>query len=107
MFNFNTYVPANEIWSTSPSHTDKGEKPGFVRGFNIEVIVSDGTRTWLSCEYIEGDPNEHFNDEFHLWYYNEHGWKPTGRITFRGYGIERYDYAERDTFIEPVEDDAV
>lgn len=106
MFNFNTYVSANEIWPTSRSHTDKGEKPGLVRGYNIEVETKDGT-DWLSCEYIEGDPQEHFNDAFHQWYYVEHGWKPTGRITFRGYGKSLYDPRERDEYVELVEDDAV
>lgn len=106
MFEFNTYVPANEIWSTSVRHTDKGEKPGYVRGYNIEVL-SDGELHWLSCEYIEGDPQEHFNDSFHQWYYREHGWTPTGRITFRGYATQYYDWEERDMFINPVEDDEI
>ena len=107
MFNFDTFVPANEIWPSSVSHNDKGEKPGYVRGYNIEVTTRDGNLEWLSCEYIEEDPQEFFNDDFHLWYYKEHGWTPTGRITFRGYAIQRYDWEERDMFIYPVEDNEV
>ena len=107
MFNFNNYVPANEIWPNSLSHLDKGEKPGLVRGYNIEVTTKDNDKQWLSAEYIEGDPNEHFNDEFHLWYYTEHNWVPTGRITFRGYAIQKYDWEERDMFIYPIKDEEV
>jgi hypothetical protein len=30
------------------------------------------------------------------------GVTPTGRVSFRGYGVERYDPGERDTYIEEV-----
>ena len=105
MFEFNTYVPAAEIWPTAKSHEDKGSRPGLVRGYNIEVTTADGNTDWLSCEYIYEDPNKFFNDEFHLWYYTEHGWTPTGRICFRGYGIESYDWEERDSYIKPCDED--
>jgi hypothetical protein len=96
------YVPAKEIWPNAKNHTYEGVKPGLVGGFCIEVMLKDGSTDWLSCEYVHGDPITEFNDDFHRWYYNEHQWTPTGRISFRGYGIERYDPSERDTYIEMV-----
>lgn len=101
MFEFNTYVKANEIWPKSKTHIDLGLKTGFVRGYCIEVKTKDGV-DWLSCEYIHGEPQKHFNDEFHLWYYEEHGWTPTGRISFRGYAVEAWDYEIGD-YVEDVE----
>ena len=103
MYIFNNYVPASYIWPTANDYIDFGYKPGLVRGYNIEVRTKDGEMDWLSCCYIHEDPQEYFNDEFHLWMYKEHQWKPTGRICFRGYGREVYDPDEHDTFVIPVE----
>lgn len=104
MFKFTDYVLANEIWPTAKVYVDKGPISGYVRGYNIEVTTASGTTDWLSCSYIYNTPEEYFNDAFHLWWYKEHGWVPTGRICFRGYGIEAYDHEERDYFVEIVED---
>lgn len=102
MINITEYVPANEIWPTAKTFIDKGYRSGLVRGYNIEV-TRNGETFWLSSEYIHGDPDVELFDEFHQFYYNDINCKPTGRICFRGYGVERYDYEERDTYIEPVE----
>lgn len=108
MFKFNEVVLSSAIWPNTKDHVDYGYRCGYVRGYNIEVQVTDGSSHWLSACYIaDENPEEYFNDEFHLWMYQEHGWTPTGRICFRGYGVERYDPDERDTFVYMVEDDEV
>ena len=104
MFKFDTVVKASEIWETAKDYEDKGERSGLVRGYNIEVKTSDNTLHWLSCEYFFGTPEHEFNDDFHTWMYQEHGWTPTGRICFRGYGLEDYDWQERETYIIPCDE---
>lgn len=104
MFFIKEYVNASSIWPTAKDHTDLGYIAGYVRGYNVEVATSDGENQWLTCSWIDNTPEQEFDDEFHRWYYAEHNWKPTGRICFRGYGVEEYDSDERDTFIKIVED---
>ena len=105
MFILREYVPANEIWPDAKVYIDHGYRSGLVRGYNIEVRLRDGSTSWLSCEWTaHTDPKELFNDEFHSWSYKEHGWKPTGRICFRGYGEERYDPHEHEWFIYRLEE---
>ena len=103
MTTFTEYVNASSIWPTAKDYTDLGERPGFVRGYNVEV-VKDGKTDWVSCSWFEGDPNIYFNDEFHTWLNAEHGWEYTGRICFRGYGVEMWDPEERDFYIIMEED---
>lgn len=105
MYKFETYVNPSEIWENAKDYVDEGNRPGLVRGYNIEVDDLKGNTGWLSCSYFYGEPVHYFNDEFHTWMYEEHGWVPTGRICFRGYGIEEYDYEERDSFIVPCDAD--
>ena len=93
------YVPANEIWSTATSYVDEGIRTGLVRGYNVEVAKSDGTTDWMSATYIRGTIEEYLEEEFTKWWYSDLGVTPTGRICFRGYGIEEYDDYERETFI--------
>lgn len=102
MFKITEYVPASEIWPTATDYIDKGYKSGLVRGYNIEVTAFSGKTDWLSCEFIHEDPEEHFNDGFHTWMYEEHGWKPTGRICFRGYGEEVWDEYEREMVVHCI-----
>lgn len=99
MTRFTEYVNATDIWATAKSYEDKGERDGFVRGYNVEVVTPDGRTDWLSCSWIYGDPNDHFNDDFHTWCRAEDGLEYTGRICFRGYGIEMWDFEERDYYI--------
>lgn len=104
MFKFHTFVPASEIWPTAENHVDKGMAPGLVRGYCVEVKLSDGRTDWWSCEWIQGEPETEFNDDFHTWMWREHRVTLTGRICFRGYGVEEYDFEERDTFVNMIED---
>jgi hypothetical protein len=99
MFTFDTIVKASSIWSSARDYTDEGKVLGLVRGYNIEVKTPDEKLIWLTAEWIEGGPEEHFNDEFHQWFYQMHNYTPTGRITFRGYGEQEWDPDERDTYI--------
>lgn len=104
MFFIKEYVPANQIWPNAKNYKDRGYISGYVRGYNIEVELTNGSTEWLSCEWINSAPEHEFDNEFHRWRNSEHDWKPTGRICFRGYGIEEYDYEERETFVRMVED---
>lgn len=95
-------VPANEIWPNSKSYEDKGPITGYVRGYNVEV-VKNGKIDWMSCVWIRNSIEDYVNDEYTRYWYMDCGVTPTGRIAFRGYGIERYDPDERDTYIEEVD----
>lgn len=103
MFKITEYVNSSSIWPNTKDYEDKGYIEGYVRGYNIEVTTHEGFTDWLSCSYIYGDPSVEFDDDFHKWYFDEHRWTPTGRVCFRGYGIEHYDFEERDTYIEVVD----
>lgn len=98
MTTFTEYVNASSIWVTAKDYTDLGERQGLVRGYNVEVRKGDKV-DWLSCSWIYGDPNDYFNDDFHTWCREEDGLEYTGRICFRGYGIEMWDSEERDYYI--------
>lgn len=102
MFKITEFVPASSIWPTAEDHKDFGYKPGLVRGYNIEVTTTKGVTDWMSCEYIHGEPEEVFNDDYHSWSRADWGLTPTGRICFRGYGREEYDFEEREEFVIPV-----
>lgn len=101
MFKFTEYVPANQIWPTAEVFVDNGYKPGYVRGYNIEVRKADGTTYWESACWFAEEPEEYYNDDYHRWRYEDTCSEPTGRICFRGYGEEYYDFDERDYFIRP------
>lgn len=107
MFKFNDYVKASEIWETAKDYNDLGDVMGLARGYNIEVSTKDEKTHWLSCEFVFGSPEEHFNDDFHTWYYEEHGWTPTGRIAFRGYYEEHWDYEEREECYREISEEEV
>lgn len=94
-------VPANSIWPNATSYEDKGPIKGYVRGYNVEV-VKNGKIDWMSCVWIRESIEEYVNDESTRYWYLDCGVTPTGRVSFRGYGIERYDPDERDTYIEEV-----
>lgn len=104
MFFIKEYVNASSIWPNAKDHIDRGYIAGYVRGYNLEVKSVDGETHWLSCSWTKSAPEHEFDNEFHRWYYSEHNWTPTGRICFRGYGIEEYDASEHDTFIKIVEE---
>lgn len=106
MFTFNEVVKASSIWENAKDHIDYGQLSGAVRGYTIEVYDKFKNLTfWLSTEYTFLDPEKYFNDDFHLWMYEEHGWTPTGKISFRGYGFEEYSMEERDTFVNTISDE--
>lgn len=104
MFTFNEYVDASAIWPTAENHVDHGEIPGLVRGYNIEVKKGDRV-DWMSASWFHGTPEAEYNDEFHQYYFADLGVVPTGRICFRGYGHEEYDFDEREEVIRPCSDE--
>ena len=97
-------VPASSIWPTAKSYKDKGIILGCVRGYNIEVTTPNGTTDWLSCNFIHGEPEDELNDEYNLWSRSDWGWVPTGRITFRGYYTEYYDFEDREEYLKEATD---
>lgn len=96
------FVPASQIWPTAEDHVDFGEKRGLLRGYNIEVTTRKGVTDWMSADFIYGEPETVLNEDWRLEYRKDWGFKPTGRICFRGYYTEEYDPEERDTFVVPV-----
>ena len=102
MYKFKDYVKASSIWETAEDYKDEGQVDGLVRGYNIEIRLPDGRVDWHSCNWIHEDPEIYFNNDFYQWYFEEYGWTPTGRICFRGYGVEEYDFEERDTFVTNI-----
>ena len=96
-----TYVSAKEIWPNSESYEDNGLKPGYVRGYNVEV-TKNGQTDWMSCVWIKDTIEDYLADDFTKWWYSDLGVTPTGRISFRGYGIEENDLSERDYFITGI-----
>ena len=105
MFSITEYVPANEIWPTAEPHVDHGYIPSLVRGYNIEVRTQDGNIDWMSCSYIHEDPEYYFNNGYYPEFLADLNLVATGRICFRGYGVEYYDFEEREEFVRPVTDD--
>lgn len=99
MKQFTEYVPASQIWSGAQDFVDEGYKPGLVRGYNVEVKMPDGTIGWDSCCYVHSTPESYFLDDFYSSWLSDLNQELTGRICFRGYGIEEYDLIERECYI--------
>lgn len=102
MLRINEVVKASSIWETAKDFIDEGKKDGLVRGYNIEVYrAKDDATFWMSCVYIYSDI-EHYvnsNENYYGYYLDDMGVVPTGRICFRGYGVEEYSFEFKDTFI--------
>ena len=105
-FKISEVVPASSIWPTAENFTDYGPKPGLLRGYNIEVKDQKGVVDWMSAAFIYGKPEDTtgdgFNEPWRIESRKDWGFEPTGRITFRGYYTEEYDFEERETFVVPV-----
>ena len=102
MFKATEYVKASSIWPTVKDFQDFGAKPGLLRGYNIEVTNDKGLTDWMSCSIIYGEPEEYFNSDYEMMFRSDFGLKPTGRITFRGYYREEYDFKGRESYVVPV-----
>lgn len=97
-------VKASSIWPTATDYEDKGFRPGLLRSYNFEVKRPDGSTYWLSCMYIDEEPEIFVRlDDFFLWYLVELDVESTGRVCFRGYGYEEYDPDEQDVYIQHVD----
>ena len=87
----------------------KGQISGLCCGWQFEFRNADGKIGYNSVSYHKGTPEEYCQTwlrygedalfEMERW----NGYEPTGRVIFRGYGREFYDFEERDWCIEPVE----
>ena len=106
MLKFTEYVNASAIWPTAKDFEDKGYIPGLVRGYNLEVKKGDKV-DWMAAEWINGNPEEEFDDEFHNYFRQDMGLELTGRICFRGYATEHYDSTERDWYVVLCDENGV
>lgn len=76
--------------------------PGYACGYNFEVVTRDGRVDFMSCVFEHGTPSEVANGEFEQWYMEDLGFTYTGRVVFRGYYEEHYDFEERDYYYKKV-----
>lgn len=89
-----------------------GEVPGYMIGFNVEVVNDKGELDYMSSRYLYGDIEEALNEEKEAWGYiygedtcNYKGYYITGRLVFRGYFTEEYDWEEREEYIIDASDE--
>lgn len=94
----------NTGWTDEFEYATTQNIPGFLRGFNIEYERPDGDLDYGSCIWTYNDPDEN-NFEFRCQIETVAMFgngRPTGRVVFRGYATEYYDYDEHETFVEHV-----
>ena len=98
------YVNASEVYPNGNDCSDCGFIAGLVRGYNIEVTeISTNKTFWLACVYTYSkSPEDLINDDFRQFHFIKQGYTPTGRVCFRGYGLELYSY-NGEEYIRPVE----
>lgn len=113
------YVTVDEAgttgWNTGNDSRNYGYVDGLVRGFNIEFKHKEtGEINYNSANFVEGNIEDYYRERIEEWgdvgytpfeVETRNGYEPTGRAVFRGYGVERYDEEERDTYIEDVDID--
>ena len=93
-----TFVP-HDGWSDVEEY--HGIIPGLLCGYNFEAVAPDGRVDFLSCVYHEGTPEEAVASESWYWF-DCLNLTLTGRVVFRGYYEEEYDFEERDFFVKKV-----
>lgn len=106
-------VTVNDIkpnWG-EPKMENKGVVPGYLRMFNFEVEnIETGDVDYMGATGFYGTPKQFIEE----WAYGDDdthyfdtvlykGFKPTGRVVFRGYYTEKYDPYERDSYVVEVE----
>ena len=111
-------------WNKGKNDIDyKGDIPGYMVGFCLEIKKADGSLGYASCQFVDklenltlymADSYEEYNDigcqkvpgmtradwdVFITWdLCDRDGNQPTGRVVFRGYFEEKYDFEERDNY---------
>lgn len=87
-----------------------GVLPGYVAGFNYEIENDEGELRYMDCYYMNEDPTDFINnlpyDYFEMRVLHN-GFKPTGRVVFRGYGTEYYNEEFHDWCIEDTHEEAI
>lgn len=90
-----------------------GPIAGYVAGFNYEVVDKDSNLDYMSAYYMHEDPTQHVED-WEAWagadYFETvrwNGFEPTGRVVFRGYAREMYDFDEREEYVVDAHDEAI
>lgn len=106
------------IIKNSESHTGydipdkeyKGMISGLCCGWQWEYVNDKGEIDYSSVSFTHMTPEE-YAGQFKAydggdWIHETpsfNGWKPTGRVVFRGYARDYYDPDEREWFVEDVE----
>ena len=105
------------IIKNSESHTGydiadieyKGMIDGLCCGWQLEYTNDKGEYGYSSVSYTQLTPEEYAGkwttDSGMEWIHETpswNGWKPTGRVVFRGYAEEYYDPDEREWFVKDV-----
>ena len=86
-----------------------GVIPGLACGWQFEFIRNDGKIGYNSVAYYEGTPEEYcqmwlrYGEDALFEIERRNGYEPTGRVIFRGYGVEYYDTEYREWFIKDVQ----
>ena len=93
LLNVQEYVMADQIWKNADNHTDYGKKDRYIRGYSIE-LMKNGHPGWTRTHWIHNDPEVYFNTTTYKNNLLHQNCIPTGRICFRGYGIEKIDKIE-------------
>ena len=88
-----------EGWDCEEYH---GVIPSYACGYNFEVVTRTGKVDFMSCQFEYGTPSEVAMDEFQQFLMEDYGFTYTGRVAFRGYYEEHYDYEERDSYYTTV-----
>lgn len=94
-------------FTTRPDWTDcetyHGIIPGYHCGYNFEVKTRDGRVDFMACTFDTRSPEDFVEDEEQKDYMDYLGFVYTGRVIFRGYYEEHYDFEERDYYYTKVD----
>lgn len=97
-------------WENNMDQSYHGPIPTLLCGYNFEVVCHRKDYTgpnpdFCSCTYYAGTPEELMSDnhEHYADFLSDMDLEPTGRVIFRGYYVERYDYEEHEEYVELVD----
>lgn len=108
MLRITEYVKPSTIWPNAKDYTDFGPIAGLLRGYNLEVTKIDGTTHWMTANWTyASNPEEFFNSKCNRRFREDMDLVPTGRVSFRGYSQEYWDYEDNDMYINRLSDEEV
>ena len=90
-----------------PDNEYRGQIEGLCCGWEFEVRKPDGTLDSFSVIHEEADPEWTWDNNHYSEMCEWHGFEPTGRVVFRGYGKLYWHAEERDWCVQPLTDEEV